>query len=61
ESLLERRARWAGEEYLPPGLIRLSVGVEDSDDLLQDLTQALAQADLTAPASRESAGRPKAN
>ncbi|MGB9483386.1 MAG: PLP-dependent aspartate aminotransferase family protein [Candidatus Dormiibacterota bacterium] len=61
ESLLERRARWAGEEYLPPGLIRLSVGVEDPDDLLQDLTQALAQADLTAPASRESAGRPKAN
>jgi cystathionine gamma-synthase len=61
ESLLERRARWAGEEYLPSGLIRLSVGVEDADDLLQDLTQALAQVGITAPASQESAGRPKAN
>jgi cystathionine gamma-synthase len=48
ESLLERRGRWVGEEYLPPGLIRLSVGVEDHDDLLQDLTQALVQAGLTA-------------
>ncbi|HUY09407.1 MAG TPA: PLP-dependent transferase [Candidatus Dormibacteraeota bacterium] len=61
ESLLERRARWSGEEYLPAGLLRLSVGVEDADDLFQDLTQALAQAGLTAPASRESAGRPPAS
>jgi len=47
ESLLERRARWAGEEYLPPGLVRLSVGVEDADDLLQDLSQALDLVGLT--------------
>lgn len=46
ESLLERRGRWAGEEYLPAGLLRLSVGVEDGDDLLEDLAQALARAGL---------------
>lgn len=44
ESLLERRARWAGEEYLPEGLVRLSVGVEERLDLLDDLAQALALA-----------------
>ena len=49
ESLLERRARWTGEEYLPAGLLRLSVGVEDAEDLLQDLFQALHQAGLTVP------------
>ena len=43
ESLLERRGRWAGEEYLPAGLIRLSCGIEDAQDLLADLSQALAQ------------------
>lgn len=42
ESLLERRQRWAGEEHLPPGLIRLSVGIEAVEDLVQDLSQALA-------------------
>ncbi|MGH7758044.1 MAG: PLP-dependent transferase, partial [Candidatus Dormibacteria bacterium] len=41
ESLLERRARWAGDDYLPPGLLRLSVGIEDKEDLLSDLVQAL--------------------
>lgn len=41
ESLLERRARWPGEEHVPESLLRLSVGVEDAHDLLQDLTQAV--------------------
>ena len=27
---------------IPPGLVRLSVGIEDADDLIADLTQALA-------------------
>jgi cystathionine gamma-synthase len=45
-SLLERRGRWAGEEALPPGLVRLSVGVEDPQDLLSDLAQALVSAGL---------------
>ena len=28
---------------IPPGLIRLSVGIEDPDDLIADLQQALAK------------------
>lgn len=43
ESLLETRARWEGDR-LPPNLIRLSVGLEDVDDLWADLTQALERA-----------------
>lgn len=42
ESTLERRRRWAGESAsVPPGLVRLSVGLEDPADLLADLQQAL--------------------
>ena len=36
----ERRARWGGDA-VPPGFIRLSAGLEDIDDLLSDLAQAL--------------------
>ncbi len=39
-STLEARARWEGDR-VPPGLLRLSVGLEDVDDLWADLTQAL--------------------
>ncbi|MDX6408173.1 MAG: cystathionine gamma-synthase [Gaiellaceae bacterium] len=39
-SLLEARARWEGAR-VPPGLLRLSVGLEPVDDLWQDLAQAL--------------------
>ncbi len=46
-SLLERRGRWQGEEHLPPGLVRMSVGIEDRSDLLADLLQALSAAGLT--------------
>jgi cystathionine gamma-synthase len=46
ETLIERRGRWEGEGGLPPGLIRLSVGIEDVEDLWSDLDQALrAEAD----------------
>ncbi|MHB8331264.1 MAG: PLP-dependent transferase, partial [Candidatus Dormibacteria bacterium] len=45
-SLLERRGRWPGDRYLPAGLVRLSVGVEDPDDLLGDLIQALAEVSI---------------
>ncbi|MDO4938079.1 MAG: PLP-dependent transferase, partial [Sutterellaceae bacterium] len=31
---------------VPPELIRLSVGLEDGDDILEDLTQALAAASV---------------
>ena len=41
ESLLERRGRWEREGHLPPGLIRLSVGIEDVEDIWSDLDQAL--------------------
>ena len=44
ETSLERRHRQAGEEAVPPSLIRLSVGCEHVDDLWRDLEQALAQA-----------------
>lgn len=39
----ERRARWGGDE-IPEGFIRLSVGCEDIEDLLTDITQALEAA-----------------
>jgi cystathionine gamma-synthase len=40
ESLLESRARWEGER-VPPGLLRLSVGLEEAGELWADLEQAL--------------------
>jgi len=40
-STLEARARWEGDR-VPPGLLRLSVGLEDVDDLWADLAQALS-------------------
>ena len=39
-STLEARARWEGDR-VPAGLLRLSAGLEDVDDLWDDLTQAL--------------------
>ncbi|MGH2838988.1 MAG: cystathionine gamma-lyase [Thermoleophilaceae bacterium] len=39
----ERRARWGGDD-VPEGYIRLSAGCEDPDELVQDVTRALAQA-----------------
>ncbi|WP_406639905.1 trans-sulfuration enzyme family protein [Amycolatopsis sp. WGS_07] len=41
ESLMERRAWLPGEERVPPGLIRFSVGLEDPEDLWRDLLTAL--------------------
>ena len=41
ESLVERRAWLPGEERVPAGLIRLSVGLEDPEDLWRDLLAAL--------------------
>jgi cystathionine gamma-synthase len=43
ETTIERRARWSGEERVPAGLLRLSVGLEHVDDLWEDLDQALAR------------------
>lgn len=45
ESTLERRRRWSAEaRAVPEGLVRLSVGIEDVDDLRTDLAAALASA-----------------
>jgi cystathionine gamma-synthase len=43
ESTLERRRRWKSEPAtIPDALVRLSVGVEDVDDLWRDLSSALS-------------------
>jgi cystathionine gamma-synthase len=39
-SVLEARARWEGDR-VPPGLLRLSAGLEPVDDLWDDLARAL--------------------
>lgn len=41
ESTIERRASIAGQEHLPPSLLRLSVGIEAVEDLWSDLDRAL--------------------
>jgi cystathionine gamma-synthase len=42
ESSFERRRRWKSEPVtIPEGLVRLSVGIEDVEDLWADLSQAL--------------------
>lgn len=42
ESLIEHRASIKGEDpRTPPGLLRLSIGLEHADDLIEDLAQAL--------------------
>ncbi|MDN5744439.1 MAG: PLP-dependent aspartate aminotransferase family protein [Nocardioidaceae bacterium] len=42
ESTLERRRRWKVEPAtIPDGLVRMSVGIEDVEDLWEDLKQAL--------------------
>jgi cystathionine gamma-synthase len=50
ESTFERRRRWKSESpTVPEGLVRMSVGIEDVDDLWADLEQALDR--LTDPAA----------
>lgn len=45
ESTLERRRRWPAEApTIAPGLVRLSVGIEDVEDLWDDLAAALRRA-----------------
>ena len=43
ESLIEHRASVEGPgSSTPPGLLRMSIGLEHPDDLIEDLEQALA-------------------
>ncbi|GAB2751358.1 trans-sulfuration enzyme family protein [Nocardioides pakistanensis] len=52
ESTFERRRRWKVEPAtIPEGLVRMSVGIEDVDDLWDDLAQALDQVTGEAPAT----------
>jgi cystathionine gamma-synthase len=44
ESTMERRAAVPGQEHLPPSLLRLSVGIENADDLWLDIESALRAA-----------------
>ena len=46
ESTMERRAAVPGQEHLPPGLLRLSVGIESCSDLQNDLEQAFGKAGI---------------
>lgn len=41
ETCMERRGVHPGQEHLPPGLIRLAVGIESVEDLVADLDRAL--------------------
>ncbi len=41
ESTIERRAAVPGQQHLPPSLLRLSVGIENVDELWTDLEAAL--------------------
>ncbi len=41
ETTMERRSAHPGQEHIPGGLIRMSVGCEDVEDLWADLEQAL--------------------
>jgi cystathionine gamma-synthase len=42
ETSMERRQKYAGDAHVPPGLLRMSVGIEHVDDIWHDLEQALA-------------------
>jgi cystathionine gamma-synthase len=44
ETTLERRQKYAGDAHVDPGLIRMSVGIEDVDDLWADIERALTSA-----------------
>jgi len=44
ESTIERRSKLPGQQHVPAGLLRLSVGCEHIDDLWNDLAAALAKA-----------------
>jgi Fe-S cluster biogenesis protein NfuA len=54
ESLIEHRASVEGPSTpVPPDLLRLSIGLEDPDDLIADLEQALEHPDAAEPAHAE--------
>jgi len=42
ETTIERRQKYAGDAHVHPGLLRMSVGIEDIEDLWHDLDNALS-------------------
>ncbi len=56
ETTMERRSSHPGQEHIPPGLIRMSVGCEDVDDLWDDLRSSLPGVSQT-PGRLARAGR----
>jgi cystathionine gamma-synthase len=44
ETTIERRNKYAGDAHVPPGLIRMSVGIEHIDDIWHDLRTAIEDA-----------------
>jgi cystathionine gamma-synthase len=57
ESTIERRAKLPGQDHVPAGLLRLSVGCEHVEDLWTDLAAALDAAASPAGRSHSSARR----
>jgi cystathionine gamma-synthase len=53
ETTMERRGKYAGDQHVPPGLLRLSVGCEHLEDLWHDLSSALQQASRPAELARD--------
>jgi cystathionine gamma-synthase len=49
ETTIERRQKYAGDAHVAPGLLRMSVGIEDVDDLWTDLSEAISRATVPAP------------
>jgi cystathionine gamma-synthase len=45
ESTMERRAANPGQEHVPESMVRLSVGIENAEDLWRDLDGALSASD----------------
>ncbi|HEX7298526.1 MAG TPA: PLP-dependent transferase [Solirubrobacteraceae bacterium] len=43
ETMIDRRNRWPGEEAVPGGLLRLSLGLEHPEDVWADLAASLDQ------------------
>ena len=41
ESTIERRGKLPGSEHIPAGLLRISVGIENVEDLWTDVAAAL--------------------
>jgi cystathionine gamma-synthase len=45
ETTIERRQKYAGDAHVAPGLLRMSVGIEDLEDLWHDLDVALRRSE----------------